>query len=68
MVDLDMVIKSISIPLYCMAPAELYELSIHLKDLLGKAFIHLNLSLWGDLILFVKKRMGLCGCVSITSS
>ncbi|WMV41161.1 hypothetical protein MTR67_034546 [Solanum verrucosum] len=50
--------QPISIPPYRMAPAELKELKEQLKDLLNKGFIQLSISLWGALVLFVKKKDG----------
>ena len=41
-----------------MAPVELKELKLHLKDLTDKGFIQLSISLWGSLMLFVKKKDG----------
>lgn len=39
-----------------MAPAKLWELSIHLENLLGKGFICPSMLLWGTYNLFVKKK------------
>ena len=39
-----------------MAPAELKELKLKLKGLFDKGFIQLSISLWGALVLFVKKK------------
>nr|XP_009771985.1 PREDICTED: uncharacterized protein LOC104222450 [Nicotiana sylvestris] len=50
--------KSISIPPYRMAPTELKELKVQLKDLLDKGFIRPSISPWGALILFVRKKDG----------
>ena len=53
----------ISLPPYRMAPTELKELKTQLQDLVDKGFIRLSVSLWGDLVLFVKKKdetMRLC--------
>ncbi|XP_059310942.1 uncharacterized protein LOC132062379 [Lycium ferocissimum] len=41
-----------------MAPAELRELKDQLQDLLSKGFIQPSISLWGALVLFVKKKDG----------
>ena len=41
-----------------MAPMELKELKLQLKELLEKGFIHLSISPWGALVLFVKKKDG----------
>ena len=41
-----------------MAPAELKELKLQLKDLLDKGFIQPSISLWGTPVLFVKKNNG----------
>ena len=48
----------ISIPPYRMAPAELKELKIQLRELLDKGFVRPSISLWGVLVLFVKKTVG----------
>ncbi|XP_070028578.1 uncharacterized protein [Nicotiana sylvestris] len=50
--------KPISIPPYRMAPVELKELKVQLKDLLDKGFIRPNVSPWGALVLFVRKKDG----------
>lgn len=39
-----------------MAPIELQDLCVQLEDLLGKGFIHPIVSLWGDLVVFGKKK------------
>ena len=41
-----------------MAPAKLKEFMDHLKDLLDKDFCRPNISPWGALVLFVKKKDG----------
>ena len=41
-----------------MAPAELKELKLQLKDLTDKGFIRSSISAWGSLVLFVKKKYG----------
>ncbi|CAN4114247.1 unnamed protein product [Withania somnifera] len=41
-----------------MAPAELRELKVRLRDLLDKGFIHSSVSPWGAPVLFVKKKDG----------
>ena len=43
---------------YRMAPAELQELKIQLKEMLDKGFIRPSVSLWGAPVLFVKKKDG----------
>nr|GEV63863.1 retrotransposon protein [Tanacetum cinerariifolium] len=43
---------------YRMAPIELKELKEQLKELLDLGFIRPSVSLWGDLVLFVKKKDG----------
>ena len=48
--------EPISIPPYRMAPAELRELKAQLEELLSKGFIRPSISLWGALVLFVKKE------------
>ena len=50
--------QPISIPPYRISPAELKELKVQLNDLLDKGFITLSISLWGVLVLFVKKKDG----------
>ena len=39
-----------------MALVELKELKLQLQELLEKGFIHLSVSPWGALVLFVKKK------------
>ena len=48
----------ISIPPYRMAPNELKELKLQLKDLLDKGFIQPSISPCGTPVLFVKKKDG----------
>ncbi|KAA3487569.1 DNA/RNA polymerases superfamily protein [Gossypium australe] len=48
----------ISIDSYRMAPTELKELKAQLQELTDKGFAILSFSLWGALILFVKKKYG----------
>lgn len=43
---------------YRIAPAELKELKMQLKELLDKGFIHPSVSPWGAPVLFVKKKDG----------
>ncbi|GJR65787.1 putative reverse transcriptase domain-containing protein [Tanacetum coccineum] len=43
---------------YRLAPSEMKELSVQLKELMEKGFIHLSSSPWGAPVLFVKKRDG----------
>ena len=62
-IDLISGTEPISIPPYRMAPAELRELKAQLEELLSKGFIRLSISPWGAPVLFVKKNMGVCGCV-----
>ncbi|XP_075101689.1 uncharacterized protein LOC142177123 [Nicotiana tabacum] len=50
--------KPISIPSYRMAPAELKDLKVQLKDLLDKGFIRPSVSPWGAPVLFVRKKDG----------
>ena len=57
-IDLLPDIQPISIPPYCMAPAELKELKEQLKDLLEKGFIRPSISPWGAPVLFVRKKDG----------
>ena len=39
-----------------MAPVELQEFKVQMWELLGKGFIRPSTSLWGALVLFVKKK------------
>ncbi|XP_069144625.1 uncharacterized protein [Solanum lycopersicum] len=55
-IDVEPGTQPISIPPYRMAPTELNELKEQLQDLLSKGFIP-----WGAPVLFVKKKMDLCG-------
>ena len=57
-IDLEPGTRPISIPPYRMAPAELTELSVQLKDLLEKGFIRPSVSPWGAPVLFVKRKDG----------
>ncbi|CAN4119613.1 unnamed protein product [Withania somnifera] len=41
-----------------MAPAELRELKVRLRDLLDKGFIRSSVSPWGAPVLFLKKKDG----------
>ena len=50
--------KPISIPPYRLAPAELKELKLQLKDLTDKGFSQPSISPWGALVLFVKNKDG----------
>jgi len=50
--------QPISIPPYRMAPTELRELKVQLKDLLDKGFIRPSTSPWGAPVLFVRKKDG----------
>ena len=50
--------KPISIPPYRIAPAELKELKLQLKDLTDKGFIQPSISPYGAPVLFVKKKDG----------
>ena len=43
---------------YRMAPAELKELKFQLQEILNKGFVRPSVSLWGALVLFVKKKDG----------
>ena len=51
--------EPISIPPYRMAPTELRELKVQLEELLSKGLIRPSISLWGALVLFVKKKDGI---------
>ena len=55
--------EPISIPPYRMSSAELRELKAQLEELLSKGFIRPSISPWRAPVLFVKKKMGVCGCV-----
>nr|GEU79557.1 putative reverse transcriptase domain-containing protein [Tanacetum cinerariifolium] len=44
---------------YRLAPSEMKELSDQLQELFDKGFIRLRSSLWGALVLFVKKKDGM---------
>ncbi|XP_069147131.1 uncharacterized protein [Solanum lycopersicum] len=57
-IDLRPNTKPISVPPYRMAPGELEELMLQLKDLPDKGFIQLSISRWDALVLFVKKNDG----------
>lgn len=57
-IDLIPETRPISIPSYRMDPFELKELKKQLQDLLDKGFIRLSSSLWGALVLLVKKKDG----------
>ncbi len=48
----------ISIAPYRMAPTELRELKVQLRELLDKGFIRPSMSPWGAPVLFVKKKDG----------
>ncbi|KAA3484264.1 reverse transcriptase [Gossypium australe] len=49
----------VSIASYRMAPKELVELKAQIQELLDRGFIRPNVSLWGALVLFVRKKDGL---------
>ena len=53
---------------YRMAPAELKELTVQLKDLVDKGFIQPSIYPWGASTLFVKRKMGLLECVLFTNN
>ena len=62
-IDLAPGVQPVSIPPYCMAPAELQELNIQFQDMLDKGFICSSTLPWGALVLFMKKKhrsMRLC--------
>ena len=48
----------VSMAPYRMSASELKELKSQLEDLLEKKFIRLSVSLWGALVLLVKKKEG----------
>ncbi|KAH9751668.1 Endonuclease [Citrus sinensis] len=56
--SIDLVSKTspISMAPYRMAPVELKELKVQLQELVEKRFIRPSVSLWGALVLFVKKN------------
>ena len=47
--------------LYGIASSELKELKVQFQGLVDRGFIRSSTSLWGALVLFVKKRMNLYG-------
>ena len=55
-IDLLLETTPISKAPYRMAPAELQELKIQLKEMLDKGFIRPSVSPWGAPVLFVKKK------------
>jgi len=57
-IDLVSGISPISMAPYRMAPAKLVELKKQIKELMAKQFIRPNTSLWGALVLLVKKKDG----------
>ncbi|XP_070019806.1 uncharacterized protein [Nicotiana sylvestris] len=57
-IDLVPSTRTISIPSYCMAPAEYKELKEQLYKLLDKGFISPSVSPWGAPVLFLKKKDG----------
>ena len=63
-IELELCTVSISKAPYIMAPAELKELKVQLKELLDKGFIRSTVSPWGAPILFVKTKDGsMCLCI-----
>ncbi|XP_072064475.1 uncharacterized protein [Arachis hypogaea] len=57
-IDLAPGVQPVSIPPYRMAPTELRELKVQLKDMLKKGFIRPSTSPWGAPVLFVNKKDG----------
>ncbi|XP_070679796.1 uncharacterized protein [Malus domestica] len=57
-IDLFLGTDPISLTPYRMAPAELRELKVQLQELVDKGFIQPSASLWGALVLFVRKKDG----------
>ncbi|KAH0655262.1 hypothetical protein KY285_030144 [Solanum tuberosum] len=57
-IDLETGTRPISIPPYRMDLAELRDLKAQIQELLDKGFIYPSASLWGALVLFVKKKKG----------
>ncbi|KAH0652606.1 hypothetical protein KY289_030284 [Solanum tuberosum] len=57
-IDLETGTRPISIPPYRMDLAELRDLKAQIQELLDKGFIYPSASLWGALVLFVKKKEG----------
>ncbi|KAA0032186.1 ethylene-insensitive protein 2-like [Cucumis melo var. makuwa] len=58
-IELELGTVSISRASYRIASTELKKLKVQLHELLDKGFIRLNVSPWGALVLFVKKKDGL---------
>ena len=56
MIELEANIAPISKAHYQMAPCELKELKVQLRELLNRGFIRLNVSSWGAPVLFDKKK------------
>ena len=54
--------STISMTPHRMAPVELQELRVQLKELLDKGFIRPSTSPWGALVLFAKRRTRLFDC------
>ena len=59
-IDIILDSRSISIPPYRMATAELKGLKEQLKDMLDKGFIRSSVSPWGTLVLLVIKKLRMC--------
>ena len=57
-IDLQSGTTPISQAPYRMAPTELRELKVQLQELLDSGFKRPGISLWGALVLFVKKKDG----------
>jgi len=67
-IDLVPRIGPVSMSPYRMAPAELVELKKQIEELMEKQFIRPSTSLWGALVLLVKKKDGsLRLCVDYSS-
>ena len=55
-IELHLGTSPISMTPHRMAPVELQELKVQLRELLDKGFIRLSTSPWGSLVLFAKKK------------
>ena len=55
-IELHPSMSPISMTLHRMAPVELQELKVQIRELLGKGFIRPSTSPWGALVLFAKKK------------
>nr|GFC02213.1 putative reverse transcriptase domain-containing protein [Tanacetum cinerariifolium] len=53
---------------YRLAPSEMKELAEQLQELTNKCFIRPSSSPWGVPVMFLKRKIGLSGCASITGT